>query len=378
MTSPSFSPPQGRSCRPRSRSTSPTRKLAGLLVAVTATALGMMSLAGSAQAAGPDTSPANVVSPIAANVASASTSLLSAAVVEDYWTPQRMSSARPADTKFTAQGANGTVATTATGGKPVTVAAAAGTLPATTEALRASVTRPYTNRPDRLNGKVFFSSGGINYVCSGTVVDSNNKDMIDTAGHCVSDGAGHFYSNWVFVPGFSSNATGCTSAAGCYPYGKWAARRLTTTSEWHYHGNLKQDLGYAVLKTLNGQHIVTYLGGQGSIFNQSRAQTFNAFGYPQVAPFNGYDQRVSTSGRLGDDNPTAGTGPLTIRISSNQTGGSSGGGWLIQRSATTGLGYVNGHNSYRYVGGPAANASRMYGPYYGDAALSLFNATKVL
>jgi len=377
MSIPSFPAAAGGSTRSRAGSTSAHRILAALLVAVIGAALGVMSLGGTAQAASP--SAAIVVSPNVTNVASSPIALLSAAALEDYWTPQRMATARPADTKSATPAAKGTtVATTATTGKPVTINPAAGALPSTTETLRAKVTRPYTNRPDRLNGKVFFSSGGNNYVCSGTVVNSNNKDMIDTAGHCVSDGAGHFYSNWVFVPGFSSSSTVCTTAAGCYPYGIWTARRLTTTAEWHNHANLKQDLGYAVLKTLNGRHIVNYLGGEGSTFNRSRAQTFNAFGYPQVAPFNGYDQRVSTSGRLGDDNPTAGSGPLTIRISSNQTGGSSGGGWLIQRSATTGLGYVNGHNSYRYVGGPAANASRMYGPYYGDAALSLFNATKVL
>ena len=175
--------------------------------------------------------------------------------------------------------------------------------------------------------------------------------MIDTAGHCVSDGAGHFHTNWIFVPAYSSAASGCLTTAGCFPYGKWTARRLATTTEWHNFSNLKQDYGYAVLNTLGGQHIVNRLGGQGSRFNQSRTQTFRAYGYPQAAPFNGFDQKVCVSNRLANDNPSARPGPLTMKISCNMTGGSSGGGWLIAM-ATSGLGYVNSHNSYGYVGQP--------------------------
>ncbi len=39
------------------------------------------------------------------------------------------------------------------------------------------------------------------------------------------------------------------------------------------------------------------------------------------------------------------------------------------------LGFVNSVNSYKHVSGPLANVNHMYGPYFGSAALSLFNAT---
>lgn len=258
------------------------------------------------------------------------------------------------------------------------VPAIPGTLSAPkSERLRAAVTRPYNNRPDRLNGKVFFTKDGVDYLCSGTVVNSANKDMVDTAGHCVSDGAGNFVTNWVFVPGFGSNPSG--GNAGTYPYGIWTARELTTTEQWHHHGNIKQDLGYGVVAPLGGQDIATYLGGHGSSFNASRSQVFNAFGYPQAFPYNGRDQRVSVSRRYGDDAAVNGSpGPSPIRIKSDLTGGASGGGWITNISSSTGLGKVNGHNSYRYVGGSPANADRMYGPYYGSEALALFNFTQVL
>jgi hypothetical protein len=316
------------------------------------------------------------------NVASATISALTAEAAADYWTPERMASAKSLDLPVPTSQAVQPVAADATVGAPVTVKPTAGSIPAsTTPEPRAatSVPRPYTNLPDRLNGKVFFSDGLSNFVCSGTVVNSTNKDLVDTAGHCVSNGAGRFYSNWIFVPGYSSSATGCTTTAGCNPYGRWTARTLATTTQWHNLSNFKQDYGYAVLNVRSGQHIVNRIGGQGSKFNQSRTQTFRSYGYPQAAPFNGFDQKLCVSSRLANDNPNpALPGPLTMRISCNMTGGSSGGGWLIGLSTTTGLGYVNSHNSYKYVGGPLANPNHMYGPFYGNEALSLFNFAQAL
>ncbi len=301
---------------------------------------------------------------------------------QSYWTADRMARAAAVPTTTatpkSALGSTAPAPKTTASVKITDIPAYAGTLAAPrTELLKALVTRPYTNRPDRLNGKVFFTMGGLDYVCSGTVINSSNKDMVDTAGHCVSDGAGHFATNWVFVPGYASKLA--AGSAGLYPYGIWTARRLTTTAQWHYSANIKQDVAYGVLAPLNKRHIATYLGGQGTFFNASRNQTFNAFGYPQAAPFNGRDQRVSVSKRIGDDPFLGGlVGPVPMKISSNQTGGTSGGGWIVGISPTTGLGHVNGHNSYRYVSGPAANAKELYSPYYGNEALALYNYTRVL
>ena len=48
------------------------------------------------------------------------------------------------------------------------------------------------------------------------------------------------------------------------------------------------------------------------------------------------------------------------------TNGSSGGGWIIQKQ------YLNGVNSYGYNRYP----NRMYGPYFGNQARTLYNAVK--
>ena len=197
--------------------------------------------------------------------------------------------------------------------------------------------------------------------------------MVDTAGHCVSNGAGRFYTNWIFVPGYSSSATGCTTTAGCFPFGKWTARQLITTAEWHTFANLKQDLGYAVLNTLGGKHIANLLGGQGSQFNLSRKPNLERLRLPAGCAVLRVRPEVvhfrAAGGRQSVDPAGAAGGPHLLQYDRRIQ-------WrrLADRPSTrTGLGFVNSHNSYRYTSGSLANANVMYGPYYGSEALSLFN-----
>jgi V8-like Glu-specific endopeptidase len=49
-----------------------------------------------------------------------------------------------------------------------------------------------TRYPYALTGQLFFKIGSSTYVCSATV---QRLGVITTAGHCVADGHGHFYSN---------------------------------------------------------------------------------------------------------------------------------------------------------------------------------------
>ena len=97
-----------------------------------------------------------------------------------YWTPRRMANAKPvrlakagrlhAASAPKARAARRVVripGTLGAGG-----AGSSGEEPTPLHAT--SVPRPYTNYPDRLNGKVFFSKPGGNFVCSGTAVNSEN------------------------------------------------------------------------------------------------------------------------------------------------------------------------------------------------------------
>ena len=120
-------------------------------------------------------------------------------------------------------------------------------------------------------GKVYFTLGGSNYVCSGAATSSSNRDVVTTAGHCVNEGPGSFATNWAFVPAYNN---------GSRPYGTWTARTLVTTSAWANQGDINYDGGFAVMNTLNGSHLTDVVGGQGIAFNQARGLSYTSYGYP--------------------------------------------------------------------------------------------------
>ena len=253
------------------------------------------------------------------------------AAVERYWTGERMREAIPADRELAGKPAGGKK------GKPAKAGAAT------------QVPPPYTSAPTRTNGKVFFSEGGLNYVCSGTSLLSGNKSTVWTAGHCVNDGSGTFHTNWAFVPAY---------ADGSRPYGTWSARTLLTTSGWSSRGDFSYDLGAAVVSPSGGASLTDMVGGHNIAFNSARSQQYAAHGYPAGAPFNGQRLWVCNSPLTYNDNSA---NPPTMGIDCNMTGGSSGGGWIVGSS-------VHSVNSYGY--GTLPNV--MFGPYQGSVAQSLY------
>ncbi len=298
--------------------------------------------------------------------------------VKGVWTPARMAAAKPlpASALQRKTGARTPKATASPAARPITVQPATGSLavgPARTTAPVGKVgqsvrmSRPYRTLESRTNAKVFLEQDGGYYVCSGTLVNSPSKNMVSTAGHCVSDGNGHWSSNILVVPAYSSKCDGCNNA----PFGVWYGSNETTRTQWHYDSNLLQDVGYITLdKNSAGKNAVSLLGGRGTKWNLRRGQTFTAMGYPQAAPFNGSSQYKSRSSLIRNDDPSRGywTGPKTMAIWSNMTGGASGGAWMAN-------GFQNGLNSYRYISGPKADSRQIYGPYFGTAAHNLFSYT---
>jgi V8-like Glu-specific endopeptidase len=246
----------------------------------------------------------------------------------------------------------------------LTVAGTAGpaTVTRATNKVAVKVPKPYRNLPDRTNGKLLFRVGGSAYACSATAVNSPNKSLVWTAGHCVSDGAGHFHNSWIFVPAYSSGANGST------PYGKWRWSRVATTGQWHNRGNLSFDVAALVVEPRNGRRLVRRVGGQGIAFNRSAAGSYSAFGYPAAYPFNGYLQWRCNSRLKGRD--TRMSRPYPMRITCDMTGGSSGGGWL--RGIRNGVGTLLSVVSY----GPPWPSSQTYGPYHGPAAKKLYTSMR--
>jgi hypothetical protein len=316
------------------------KTLATSLLTLSAAALLALSAAGAATA-----SSAPAKAPVSASdVASHTVTDTGGA---DYWTPERMRNAVPGDVLAEkAMKRNGK----ATAAKGPTETAAPSKVEAAAARLQSQTLQTKTNAsesPVPHIGKVFFTLGGTNYVCSGNSVSSANKSTVTTAGHCVNEGPGAFATKFTFVPAYLNGAA---------PYGKWTAKALYAPTQWSSSGDMTYDTGFAVMSTLNGQYLNDVVGGSGLQFNAARGLSYKSFGYPAAAPFNG-ESLKSCSGTATNDpyNPQFNTQGIPC----NMTGGSSGGPWFIGTSAS---GYQNSINSYGY----GSNSTKMYGPYWGS------------
>lgn len=304
-----------------------------------------------------------------------------------YWTPERMQAAKPADEAPALDGAKAKARDrsakdaadarnaaergekpepTGPTGQAEPQAALAGS-PALAVGSFAAYQPgyPYYSFTARTAGKVFFTdmSDGLNYVCSGTVVNSEGKNSVWTAGHCVHGGqGGTWHGNWVFVPSYTN---------GWAPYGYWTARQLWTKTNWVSSSEWASDMGVAIMNTRYGWRIVDYLGGQGITWNQSKRIGVTAFGYPAASPFDG-QSLWACGGTTFPEWEFLWWSAETLGLTCNMTGGSSGGGWLAFFNGSSG--YLNGNNSFKYNNDP----NHMYSPYYDGTASGLYNSTRYL
>ncbi len=214
----------------------------------------------------------------------------------------------------------------------------------------------YGLQPYRTIGKVFFTSGGLNYVCSGS---SAGNHAVLTAGHCVSNGAGRYHTNWRFAPRYLNGST---------QDGLWTAYRLGTFTAWHTAGNLCRDVGFAAVGNIGGLTLAQRVGSLGFAWNQSTNQAWNIFGYPAAAPYNGQYMVQTRANTSRIDSPNGCT-PYTVGTGTNQTGGTSGGPRIINflHGVVGAANYANSVNSYIYV----AHPGELFGPYFDTSVKSL-------
>lgn len=271
-----------------------------------------------------------------------------------YWTSERMKDAKPRDRAKPGGGGGG-----AGGGAkdwsrtavPLTAGQYAG--------------------ENRKNGKVFFTIDGANYVCSGTAVDASaGVNLVWTAGHCVTDGPGHEASNFMFVPGYNN---------GQEPNGRWAFTSLDAAPGWEAQGadRFRYDVGAArVTNTTNASATFTgTIGTRPIAFGQNpTGKRLVSYGYPASGKFNGQTQYLCASPFRRWDG-VALLDPM--QISCDMTGGSSGGGWMLDANsnsvADAGEPLVS-VNSYGY----SFEKTTMYGPYMpaGGQAQALYDSLK--
>ncbi len=220
----------------------------------------------------------------------------------------------------------------------------------------------------RTNGKVFFTLNGSNFQCSGTIVNSEGKDTVWTAGHCVNAGQtnGAWATNWTFVPAYDDDL------ANPRPWGTWSAKQLWTKSAWKNSADFAEDMGVAIMNTKSGQHIVNAHGGNGFRANIGKHVFENAFGYPAQSPFDG-GNLMRCWGTSTPEWSFLFWSSDTIQIPCDMNKGASGGGWLNGYDGT--LGYLNGVNSrVDQLPGPTVIIT----PYFDDSAASLYNTTRFL
>jgi V8-like Glu-specific endopeptidase len=254
-----------------------------------------------------------------------------------YWSAERMRGAVPVDRASrpvpAAKPSKGGEGSTATG--------------ASTE-----VPQPYPSA----YGKVFFTSNsGVNYVCSGTALLSTNESVVWTAGHCVNEGPGDFYKNFLFVPAYRDGAA---------PYGKFAGSTLLTSSGWQASGEWGVDVGAAVVgANASGQTLTDAVAEAPIVFNSPRAQSYRLYGYPAAKKFSGQRLRVCDTKWLMDDFAF----PNTMGAPCDMTGGSSGGAWITSTGAVASV-VSYGYSSLRNV---------LFGPHLETEAQSLYEAARL-
>jgi hypothetical protein len=320
-----------------------------------------------------------------------------AQAIAAYWTPERMSEATPADTapglrkaarawkaeqvadrkagveqkanpgpRRRVAGATGELAKQAAGAGVGAGVGAARIAPRAGGYVY-NPNFPYYTPAAYTQGKVFFSMGGGNYVCSGTIVNSEGKDQVWTAGHCVHGGeGGQWASNWAFVPAYDDDL------ANPRPYGTWTASYLTSRTAWTNDSDFSQDLGVAVMNTnFGGWHIVDYFGGQGITVNRGKSGVWeNAFGYTSYGSADG-GNLLACYGYTSPEWDAWIVWSQTVKIPCGLNRGASGGAWLWSWNGS--WGYLNGVNSRV---DSYASPTVVFSAYFDDDAWSLYNYTR--
>jgi V8-like Glu-specific endopeptidase len=224
-------------------------------------------------------------------------------------------------------------------------------------------------------GKVFFTLGGAQYVCSGVLVGGAHPDVVLTAAHCVTggttrDGTTQWAADWVFVPGYRD---------GRLPYGEYTARRFLVTPDWARTAGGSERDDFAFVQVAAAEpHAAPHGAGGAARAHRGRARPHGlpvafagrrdatpavrayVFGYPALAPYAGMDATYCAG-------TAAGTGG-SLRTACGMTAGDSGGPWLAGFRPRSGAGTVVAVSTYKL----SADPRLLYGTVLGPAARALY------
>jgi len=175
-------------------------------------------------------------------------------------------------------------------------------------------------------GRLFFNIGSSTFVCTASLI---KPGVIVTAAHCVANfGKSQFYTNWTFYPAFNNNVG---------LYGGWSAKSATVLTSY-FNGTdscaqagviCQDDVAVIDLKVnANFQfpgNLVGWLGygWNGYSYNGSAQAEITQLGLPVALDNGAFLERTDSQGF------TSGSLSNNTIIGSLQTGGSSGGPWVV-------------------------------------------------
>ncbi len=288
------------------------------------------------------------------------------AAVSKYWTAARMRSAKDVQAPRPAAGAALVPLQT----HKLPAQSAAGALPAKARPAAGGVATPFVDvtqsqvwtahgsMPATTVGKLYFTEPSGNFQCTATVINSVNHSLIWTAGHCVTDGSQHWYSNFTFVPDYHD---------GISPLGSWSWKSASAPTAYFNGANSDYDFAAISLWPTNNVKVADRTGWQGYKFNYGYVWHADEFGYPADthparSGINANQLRhcLSTTWQTGNQQA----------IHCDQGHGASGGPWLDDLQLSRGWGYLVGNVSHHN----SESSDVENGPHFGDAAVNVYNA----
>ncbi|MEV4392956.1 hypothetical protein [Nonomuraea sp. NPDC049607] len=203
------------------------------------------------------------------------------------------------------------------------------------------------------SGKVFFiGSDNQPHWCTGTSVQSNYRNLVATAGHCVFDveapmGA---LGKWIFVPAYSDGAT---------PFGLYVGKQGISHYDFDDIRDFDRDYAFATVHSgvvLSAPDVLTHVGrlgdrvgGMGLAVNQPLPPVADVFGYPAgvhpdgTGPYTGGTLERSTGPTFAVRTTRPPRMDRPIGVDSPFTGdGSLGSAWVSGYDEETRAGYLTG------------------------------------
>jgi V8-like Glu-specific endopeptidase len=211
-------------------------------------------------------------------------------------------------------------------------------------------------------GKVFFTLGDTDYVCSGALVRSKHAYVVLTAAHCVRNSRGQWATNWTFVPGYNDGAA---------PYGQYTARRFFVSPRWTGPdtGGERYDVAFVQVTRVRMRGSRAAGGPAGLPIRFAATQTVVApslayvFGYPARPPYSGLYANYCAGQAA-----ASAIRPGSVRTPCAMTAGDSGGPWLSGFRPQAGAGTITAVTAYKLSG----NLRTLYGTVLGPSARALY------